>query len=434
MSMRRLFKGSSGEVKLTRSFGKLGYTIPGRTEVIVMWKELTESIRDRRTMINVFLLPAILMPITMAVPLFMMSPKTSPPSIVIVNLDPMAQDLVKNLTKALAKSVVENKEINISEVMAKGSADLVVFIPRDFSERLSAGKSATLIYYFDPYNMKYSMAISVISNVIESYSRNILYQRLKQINMSLEYVEPIKTEMKEVVPKGITVSPASVFSAMLLPIFIGIIAISGASSFALDMIAGERERKTLEALLSNPVGDFSVLMGKYLAMAMIALLSAVTMILSLGVSLVLMVAFIPFYPSESMNFSLKDMFPGIGYNPMAVVAGIIVAVILSALTGNALITIGASFARSFKEAQQYVGFITMALIIPIIAIPYMSPSMMGALRFVPVANLIVFSRDIMLNPGDFLPIVESLLLSVAYLVLFVWISSKMFSRETISSS
>jgi hypothetical protein len=76
----------------------------------------------------------------------------------------------------------------------------------------------------------------------------------------------------------------------------------------------------------------------------------------------------------------------------------------------------------------------MALIIPIIAIPYMSPSMMGALRFVPVANLIVFSRDIMLNPGDFLPIVESLLLSVAYLVLFVWISSKMFSRETISSS
>lgn len=432
--MRRLFRGSSGEVKLTRSFGKLGYTISGRVEMIVMWKELVESIRDRRTMINVFLLPAILMPITMAVPLFMMSPKTSPPSVIIVNLDPMAQDLVKNLTKALTKSTVEGNEVNVSEVVAKGLADLVVFIPKDFSERLSAGRSATIIYYFDPYNMKYSMAISVISTVVDSYSRNILYQRLKQVNMSPEYVEPIKTEMKEVVPKGVSVSPAGVFSAMLLPMFIGIIAISGASSFALDMIAGERERKTLEALLSNPVGDLSVLMGKYLAMAVIAFLSALTMILSLGASLILMIAFIPFYPSESVGFSLKDMFPGISYNPIAVIAGIITAVILSALTGNALITIGASFARSFKEAQQYVGFITMALIIPIIAVPYMSPSMMGALRFLPVANLIVFSRDIMLNPGDLLPIAESLLLSVVYLVLFVWISSKMFSRETVSSS
>ncbi|MGC8932044.1 MAG: ABC transporter permease [Candidatus Methanodesulfokora sp.] len=432
--MRKLFRGSSGEVKLTRSFGKLGYTIPGRVEIIVMWKELVESIRDRRTMINVFLLPAILMPITMAVPLFMMSPKTSPPSVIIVNLDPMAQDLVKNLTKTLTKSTVENKEVNVSEVMARGIADLVVLIPKDFSERISAGKSATITYYFDPYNMKYSMAVSVISNVVNSYSRSILYKRLKQINMSLEYVEPVRTEMREVVPKGVSVSPAGVFSAMLLPMFVGIIAISGASSFALDMIAGERERKTLEALLSNPIGDFSVLMGKYLAMAMIAFLSALTMIISLGISLILMVTFIPFYTSESISFSLKDMFPGISYNPIAVVAGIITAVILSALTGNALITIGASFAKSFKEAQQYVGFITMALIIPIIAVPYMSPSMMGALRFVPVVNLIVFSRDIMLNPSDFLPIIESLLLSVAYLILFVWISSKMFSRETISPS
>ncbi len=434
--MKIFKKGSSGIVKVTRSLGKAGYTFGKRPEMVVLWKEMVDSLRDRRTIINVFLLPLILMPVAFALPFFFISPKTNPPNVVVVMKDVNATKLVSMLTENLPKVTLE-KNVNPNETILQNKADLVVVIPRGFSLNISRGGQSNVFYYYDPYNMKSSMAITMVSGVIDRYQSTIIRSRLKKLNLTESYIRPIKEVDREVVSKEVSLaSPTSVISVMLLPMFVGIIAMTGASAFALDMIAGERERKTIEALFTNPVSGTSILIGKYLAMTAIAFLSAIVTLISALVSLLLMnLLFMsplgPLHQQENLN--LTTIIPAAKALPF-VLAGIFLAVILAALTGNSIIAVVASFAKSFKEAQQYVGFVTMVLILPIVAVPYMPPSMINSLAYVPVASIIVFVRDLLVNPSDLVPIATSLVFSVIYLVALLYISGKVFSRESLISS
>ncbi len=434
--MKILRRGSSGIVKVTRSLGRAGYTFGKRPELIVLWKEIVDSFRDRRTIVNVLLLPLILMPVAFALPFFFISPKTNPPNVVVVVRDLNATKLVSMLMRDLPKVSFE-KNIDPNKTILQNKADLVVIIPRGFSLNISRGGQSNVFYYYDPYNMKSSTAITMVSSIVERYQSRIVSDRLKELNLTESYVRPIKEVSKEVVSKGVSLaSPTSVISVMLLPIFIGVIAMTGASAFALDMIAGERERKTMEALFTNPVSGTSILVGKYLAMTAIAFLSAIVTLASALASLLLMnllftSALGPLHRQENLNLTI--IIPAAKALPL-VLAGIFLAVVLAALTGNSIIAVVASFAKSFKEAQQYMGFVTMVLMLLIVAVPYMPPSMMNYLACVPVASIMVFVRDLLVNPSNLMPIAMSLVFSVIYLVMLLYVSGKVFSRESLISS
>lgn len=110
-------KGSSGRVRLTKGLGSIGYGI-GNKILLVTWKELTEALRDRRTIINVILLPMILMPISMALPLILMAPGGAvQPITVIVVKDMPSMNLIeeKVLPVANINATIVYSEINATK-------------------------------------------------------------------------------------------------------------------------------------------------------------------------------------------------------------------------------------------------------------------------------------------------------------------------------
>ena len=111
--------------------------------------------------------------------------------------------------------------------------------------------------------------------------------------------------------------------------------------------------------------------------------------------------------------------------------GILLTVALGGLTGNAIMVTAASFAKTFKEAQQYVGFLTLVLVLPMIAIPYAPQYLHPLLRVMPISSLAMFARDMIVNPGELLAVLTSLSSSLLYLVLFLGLSAKMFGRESV---
>jgi len=222
---------------------------------------------------------------------------------------------------------------------------------------------------------------------------------------------------------------------MILPIMVGVLAVTGAGTFALDMIAGERERKTIEALLTVPVTKLKLLVGKYVAMLVLSVLSGVSMLISFVFASFLMVnyAITPSLPStlpsQEMNVSFSLMPSGL--NPIAFLLGLAFAIVLAGLTGDALIVMGSSFAKSFKEAQQYTGLVTAGFIIPLISVIYLPPRLFWPFRMLPITSIALLVRAVMVNPGDKVAIMTSSIASVLYLVMFLVLSAKLFGRESV---
>ena len=428
--MRRLFKGSSGVVKLSRGLGQRGYSLPPKPWLIVAWKEVLEAFRDRRTILNVILLPMILMPLVISLPTLMLSPKTIPPKIMVVVEDPRGMELAKriesleNTSEALVSIVTEKG--NYTNLVLSGDVDLIVEIPEGFYENLSSGRTGRLIYYYDPYGARSSVAMGVVQRIVSEFSEEVLRRRLRAINLSEEYIRPVVSVAVQVTSTGEGATTGEVVTAMVLPMMVGLIAITGAGTFAIDMIAGERERKTLEALFTNPVSRGELLLGKFGALTLLSLISGLATLFSalLGVG----------FAVTSMSESLS-----VGSVPQLIepsrlfylTLGILITVALGGLTGNAVMITAASFAKTFKEAQQYVGFLTLILVVPMVAIPYAPQSLHPVLRALPISSLAMFARDMIVNPGDLGAIATSLIASIFYLAVFLWLSAKMFGRESV---
>jgi len=425
--LRKLFKGSSGIVKLTRGLGQMGYGLPKRGWIVVAWKEFLEAVRDRRTILNVIILPLILMPLIIALPIVMMSPRTLPPKVMIVICDKNATDLISyfnSISEEADLSIRFDCKGNYSEMILNGDIDLIVEIPPGFSENLSRGRSSQIFYYYDPLSTKSSSAIGVIQEPISSYSREVLLDRLREVNLSIDYVNPVIAIAKQVTRSGGEVGAGEMITAMLLPMMVGIIAITGAGTFAIDMVAGERERRTIEALLTNPVSKMEILLGKFSSLIVLSIISGLSTLLStlLGISL-------------SLEFSLSgvgsNQTVAIGLpNPVYAILGILLTVILGGLTGNAALVAASSFAKTFKEAEQYVGALFFVLMLPMIIVPYAPTSLHPFLRLLPITSLAMFARDMILM-SDPLAIATSFLSSVIYLILFLMLSVKLFGRESV---
>lgn len=431
--MRRLFKGSSGVVRFSKGLGQRGYNLPSKPWIVVAWKELLESFRDRRTMINLILLPIVLMPVVIALPILMLNPKTIPPKIMVAVEDPQGMELAGRIESLASRSeavvtLVEGNE-SYTNLILSGEVDLIVVIPRGFYENVSRGKTGQLIYYYDPYGARSSVAMGVVQNVVSEYSGKILRRRLEAVNLSEEYIRPVIAVAVQVTSTGGQATAGEVLTAMVLPMMVGLIAVTGAGTFAIDMIAGERERKTLEALFTNPVSRREVLLGKFGALTLLSVLSGLATLLSA----LLGVGFAVTSIGEMGGTSAAGMVPQL-VEPsklLHLTAGVLITVALGGLTGNAIMVTAASFAKTFKEAQQYVSFLTIVLVLPMIAIPYAPQSLYPILRVLPVSSLAMFARDMIVYPEDFLAVTTSLTASLIHLVLFLWLSAKMFGRESV---
>jgi len=428
--LRRFLKGSSGVVRFTRGLGQAGYEIPGRGWIVVAWKELLESLRDRRTLLNVVILPMILMPIVISLPTLVLSPKTVPPKVMVVICDEGAREIggylsyISDRADIIMRTGCETRS-NYTEMILNGEIDLLVEIPEGFSKNLSEGRSSQILYYYDPLSAKSSLAMGLLSEPINSYSRKILLERLRKVNLTVDYVNPVQTVAKQVTRSGREVGVGESIAAMIIPMMVGLIAVTGAGTFAVDMVAGERERRTLEALFTNPISKIEILTGKFAALIVLSIISGLSTLLSamLGISISLSFSMAEVSAQETQLVISPS-------NLVQAVIGILLTVILGGLTGNAVLVTASSFAKTFKEAEQYVGALVFVLIIPMVAVPYSPASMHPLLRLLPVTSLAMFARDMILG-GDPLAIAVSLASSVAYLIMFLLMSARLFGRESV---
>jgi len=242
-------------------------------------------------------------------------------------------------------SSVEGQREALEAQVKEGTLAAFLEIDPSFPENFSAGRAASIRLSVDSSLNQARKNVHILSSLLQAYSGAQAAMRLMVRGIAPELATPVRVE-------EIDLATSEELSANLLnmvPLFLMLAAIVGGMNLAIDATAGERERGSLEPLLLNPISRLQLVVGKWLATAILS--SGVVLLAELG--FLGMLSYIPFE-----ELGLKVAFA----LPQALVAAL--AVIPLAFFMSALQMLIATFARSFKEAQTYLNLLNLVPVVP----------------------------------------------------------------------
>jgi ABC-type Na+ efflux pump permease subunit len=377
-------------------------------------KELKDALRDRRTILAMIVIPIIVLPVLMFLPAFLASPERNPVRIAVIQSDNTSDDFLASLASNQVQVVRIERTENMTKLIQNGDYELGMVLPPDFSQVFQGpDQQATITVYVDQSSARGTIALALVQDDITKYSDKIVADRLAKTGLPPSALTPIETDVRSVT----VASTGALFLAILLPLFLGIYAVTGAMYFVMDTTAGEKERKTLEALLTMPVTRTEIILGKFLIAVLIALLSSALAILG-------MTAGVAFFSGAIGEASA----PGLSISAGNLLL-IGVATLVLAMTSASLEMMISIFARSFKEAQNFLSPLSIIVVVPAIAMQYMSDQALRFFAVAPIFNTMLIIRDALLNRVSPANLTLELLSAFVYMIIALAVAIKIFNSE-----
>jgi sodium transport system permease protein len=330
---------------------------------IVFKKELTEILRDRRTLIAIGL--AALATPTVLYVISQVSTKTASQTYTIGYSGdvPAGLDILFNATGMKLERVAD------PAVAAKQQVDIGL-----------AFSSAGIDEYYDPTRQSAQVADVRVQTVLSNYAAAKVAAALQQKGIDPSVLNPLPVTQHPL--SSPTKAASNSFLSFFLPYILITMSLTGGLSAALDSSAGERERKTLESLLLTPAPRSQVLIGKILAVTLISLTAAIAAIVSMLVAL------------SQIQFGERagDVFH-VTLTPLATVVMVWLAILLAAAFASLTIALG-TLARNFRQGQAYATPLYFITIFPasiILFIPDFNPNL--GYFVIPILNAVLVLRD-----------------------------------------
>ncbi|MFH1130426.1 MAG: ABC transporter permease subunit/CPBP intramembrane protease [Pseudomonadota bacterium] len=383
---------------------------------LVYRKELLETLRDRRTLIVMVLLPLCLYPL-LAVILsqwigVQQSARIAEPSRVGI---PFSSPQWPDLENTLA----ENKRIKLIRVdqpsaAKEGIVDLVLVVPPDFQRTLEVGESVSVELVFDETNDRSALAHKRVHGALTLFAEELLAERLERQEFPFSFAQPLLIDDQNIATSR---ERGAHLLATMLPLLLVLMVLLGAFYPAIDLTAGEKERGTLETLLTVPVPRFSLIMGKFLVVTTIA---TITGLLNLG-SISLTVAL-----GLRTLVQNPDLITKI---PWGAVLLTTIAILPTALFFSALMVAVAALARSFKAAQTLLTPVYLVCMLPamLALLPGMHLNTITAL--LPAMNIALLTREIITGHATISLTALSLLSTCLYGLLALATAARIYNSE-----
>jgi len=313
----------------------------------VFFKEMLDNFRDRRVIINTLILGPLMGPVIFAVMISFMTRQATERMEAQLELPVIGAEHAPNLMGYLERQgvIIKAAPDNPEQAIRNEDEEVILRISKDFAEAWVEGRPAPLELIADQSLRYTGTTIARVRGYLNGYSSQIGQLRLQLRGVHPELTRPIQVSVTDLS------TPESRGGMILafLPYFILITVFMGSMHMAIDTTAGERERKSLEPLLINPLPRWQIMAGKLAATTTFALMT-------LGLGLIAFVYAMSFLPVADMDIALNLDF--------RVAAWAFLLVAPAALLAAALLTILAAFAKSFREAQSYMGMVILVPMIP----------------------------------------------------------------------
>ena len=438
-------------------------------KVKLVWlRELRDQMRDRRTLFTVAVLPILLYPLMGMVVLQVLHFRTeqttrilvigedelppSPPLIINIdgqrslyggNADRASEHNGDNaeLLELVAAEPGEFAGLSNDEVEAiakvaidNGNYDAVIYFPPDFSDQLARyrnrfrngrsdrGEASEIpkpFVYAKTSKDASRIANERINSAVQEWGATIYAQTLEDIGVEISEFRPIKATTIDVAEEA---SIRAHLWAKILPFVLMIWALTGAFYPAIDLCAGEKERGTLETLLTSPAQRGELVWGKLLAVTTFSIATALLNLLSL----VATGAFVMKSMGGAGAISL-------GPPPLAAIGWLLVALIPASLMFSALALAIAAMARSSKEGQYYL-MPLLLISMPLMIVPIMPGTQLSlGTSLIPITGLIFVLRQLI--EGEYVDALRYAAPVIGVTILCVWLSIRwaidQFNKEEV---
>jgi sodium transport system permease protein len=390
---------------------------------VVYRKELTEWLRDRRTLISSVLVPLLAFPILMVgitalASVMVGNAEKEVPKIMILGGEDSPQ-LLERLRKLDTLSIVPYAA-NWKDQISNKDIRAAVEIPKGFQAALAEGTAPPVNIYYYKGELKSSFGADHVQKAVEEYRDEVVKDRLAAKNLPPSVLKPFEVKEENVAP------PEKVGGASIGG-FIGyaviLLCLTGAMYPAIDLTAGEKERGTIETVLSSPISRLDLVIGKFLLVFSASLVSAILSVTSMGTSFAIL------GHSHLMNSSGgQSLDLNLGW--LSVIAVFFMALPLAVLFSAVLMTI-ALFAKTYKEAQSYLTPLTFLVVIPAVASIMPGVELTPKLALIPVLNTSLVCKEIITGTYHWNSIILIFASTCIYAAAALFLAVKMFQRESV---
>ncbi len=395
-----------------------------QTVRMVLGKELRETVRDRRTLFMMLVLPTLLYPaiLVLVQQLAIFGQKqlsAAPARVAIAGADVglvrfLDADSAIRVFGAESATVAAVRDGRVEAAVLLGATSRPSADPSGPDTADAGTRQARIL--FDGSDDRSQRAQDLARRRLLAWNDTLLARRLDAAQLPRTFAQPLAVADSSVA----TAEEAGGYAlGRFLPLILVMMTLLGAFYPAIDMAAGEKERGTLETLLTAPVPAHEIVAGKFAAVALIGLAAAAA---NLGSMLLTFQSGIfRFAPGMDLRFTLP---PGAA---LLVFAALVPLAVLFAATFLGL----AVRAQSFKEAQNALTPAQLGATLPLLVVTLPGIDFTPALAVVPVVGVAMFFRELKAGAAPLVPSVLAVAATVVYAGLALVFAARAFGREEV---
>ncbi len=388
-------------------------------------KELKDTLRDRRTLIFMLIVPIVAMPLLMTgISRLMISQvkkiEAQKSTLVVQNINQLPADLQDTIkTSAQFELIDENKYGDAAiDTLKAGGLDLVVVVPENFAAAIELESPTDIEIYYDRADDRSNSAEDKMTDLLNRYKERTVAARLVKRSISTDLLTPFEKVRNSVASAQ---KLAGQTLGRMLPYFFILMCFLGAMYPAIDLCVGEKERGTLETLLVAPATRGEFVLGKYAVILLAGMVAGLLCMISM---------------TYSLNNMMGDMIQGAAAMPKieinaSTIALILMIVIPLAGIFAAILLSVSIFAKSAKEAQGYMSFLNMFLIFPAFVSFLPGMDLNWGLSMIPIVNTSLIVRDAIGGEIHWPFIVAGFVSTFVLAALALWFAKSWFEREEV---
>ncbi len=393
---------------------------------VLLIKEIKHLFRDTKTIVQTVVVPTFITPLLLGGIFYYVGSianEETKKTYDVSTYSAIESNLITQLTESDRLNILSEESIaNVITSVTDGNSEIGLVLDENFSENLTTDSSAKITIYSKNIDT-FSQAKSLVTNIIDDFEDAERDDRLAALNLTNEYVNPIVIEEEDLTTEE--ESAGSIFGAILALFFVMYV-MSGSTYPAVDLGAGEKERGTMETLISTNISSVDIIIGKMLSVTTSAVLTATFSMLGFAIPMVIIFLFY----ADSVNEYLFSLLSAL-LNPVAFLAVFILIIPLSVFMGAFLLAISV-YAKTPKEAGLLLGNVLIIFIVPCY-IPLINPGLeldfVGAL--IPCYNLALLTNNLIAGTVDWFLYSVSFISTIVYCCIAIYVTYIMFDDENV---
>lgn len=396
---------------------------------LVFKKELLELLRDRKTLFFMIALPMLFLPVIFGAMAYFSGKavkdaqeKTLSYALVGYQHSPELQQALSNLKglKQVAHQLQPDDEEGIKAFIKAEKAEFVLVIPADFNLDILAQGQNNLQLYFNDAGL----------NAVERRLNKAIQPLADNAQLAAFAALGVAQAQQDGLLKPIEITKVNVADKRedlgeklggLVPYMIFILCLQGAMLPATDIGAGEKERGTLETLLISPIPRVNLVMGKFFTIAFAGVTSALITVGSMALWGLII--------GQGMAIKfLAEFLAAISYVDFLLMFLMLVPVV--AIFAAVLLSLSI-YARSFKEAQGYMGPMMIFVIVPVVIAMMPGVNLTGVYAWIPLTNVALAIKELIKGTMDYMQLIPIFVSTAAIAGALTYFCVTWFNKEKV---